>query len=224
MAKGRKGSQLTGKRFGSLTVLERVKGPDTKATYWLTRCDCGREKIRRANGLVKTTGCPSCAISRAKPNKSGSDLKEYSCWRQMLRRCHLVTDRTYKYYGGRGIEVCPEWRKDFWRFYADMGPAPEKHSIERIRNNEGYSPENCQWATRTTQARNRRSCIRITIDGVTKVAEEWLQEKGLSRATFDARRKRGWTLEEAISRPLVFNFKELAKAKELNSAVDADIS
>jgi len=82
---------------------------------------------------------------------------EYRTWGNMKQRCYNENIPAYRNYGGRGITVCDEWLHDFKQFFKDMGEKPSsKHSIDRVDNDKGYSPDNCRWATSTTQSRNTR--------------------------------------------------------------------
>ena len=83
--------------------------------------------------------------------------REYAAWRGLKQRCLNPKDKSYYRYGGRGITVCQEWIDSFETFYRDMGPKPKGMSIDRINTLEGYSPENCRWATIQEQQRNMRS-------------------------------------------------------------------
>ncbi|RKX92020.1 MAG: hypothetical protein DRZ90_14325 [Spirochaetes bacterium] len=86
-----------------------------------------------------------------------SGTPEYTTWRGMVNRCHRTSYREFRYYGGRGITVCDEWRHSFLQFYKDMGPKPfRRATIDRVDNNKGYSPNNCRWVSQKVNNENRR--------------------------------------------------------------------
>lgn len=147
---------MTGQRFGKLSVLMRSERRGGLAT-WICRCDCGATLEVIGNnlraGYSNSCGCSRVKHGHAKPKANTS---AYTCWRNMWNRCTNPNIPTYRHYGGRGIRVCDRWL-DFKTFLADMGERPSsKHSIERLNNNLGYTPENCTWATRSQQNSNRR--------------------------------------------------------------------
>ena len=81
---------------------------------------------------------------------------EYNSWASMKKRCNYKKHDTYPRYGGKGIKVCEKWNNSFIKFFEDMGLKPDKtYTIDRINNEEGYTPDNCRWASKRTQSRNR---------------------------------------------------------------------
>lgn len=83
--------------------------------------------------------------------------KTRNSYRAMLKRCYYRKHHNYPRYGGRGITVCPQWKRSFKNFLHDMGPKPEGRSIDRIDNEGIYEPQNCRWATPKQQSANTRS-------------------------------------------------------------------
>jgi hypothetical protein len=127
----------------------------------------------------------------------------YSIWASMKQRCYDPHSKSYPRYGGRGIIVCDRWRNSFGDFLADMGdrPSPD-YSLERKDNTGPYSPENCRWATRKEQCRNRRSSRLITHDGQTRPSVEWSELTGVNRATIERRIDHyGWSVSRALTTP-----------------------
>lgn len=121
----------------------------------------------------------------------------YHVWQSMRDRCRNPKNRQWNDYGGRGISICDRW-DSFQAFAADMGDRPPGHSIDRIDNNLGYSPENCRWATRKEQQRNQRRAVFVTIEGVVYRAIDLALEAGVKTDTIIERANRGLPYADVI--------------------------
>ncbi len=208
---------LTGQRFERLLV-ESYSHSKNKRAQWKCRCDCGNETIREGkslrNGDTNSCGCflrektiaRNKALNKINPPRlkhgqarKNLNTKEYRAWSEIKRRCNSPKCKAYEHYGGRGIKLCERW-KDFETFLSDIGEAPSRlHTIERVDNDKGYSPDNCIWATRKVQARNRRSSQKLTMDGMSLCVTEWAEKYSVSSGSMRYRLSRGMSLKDAIA-------------------------
>lgn len=198
---------VIGKKFNRLTVIERAYRP-YPGTFFRCRCDCGNETIvvsqKLRFGSTKSCGCFKGDQGRKRFLKHGQhNIPEYQIWQAIKTRCYNFSSIGFKYYGARGINVCNRWKHSFANFFADMGERPTpQHTIERRNNNKGYSPNNCYWATRKSQNRNKRSNCMLTFRGQTKCLSEWVEELDLNYDMVKQRiNKLGWSVEEAFTTP-----------------------
>lgn len=204
-----------GKEYGRLTVLH-LSYATKKAKVWKCLCRCGNlHEASTASlnfGLVKSCGCLQREKARLTAKKmiqnitthGKSKTKAFQSWNAMIHRCYVEDNASYERYGGRGIKVCDRWRESFQNFWDDMGEPEQGRQIERIDNNGNYCPENCRWATRAEQVRNRRSNKNFTINGRTQCLFDWAKEHNLSPHLVWSRiYKNGWTIEMALNTPVL---------------------
>jgi len=209
---------VIGSIWGRLTVLEQAepltyrRGGTFGATYEkhraVCRCECGTQLIVRVDmlrsGHTRSCGCLIGESARARFTTHGQrNTPEWHIWNHAKQRCVNPRDKNYAEYGERGITMCERWLHSPGNFFEDMGPRPTpQHTLERRNNRLGYSPENCEWATRSTQTRNRRVTNMLTYNGKTLPLVEWADRLGMSRETLYSRvRRYGWSTEDALSIP-----------------------
>lgn len=165
---------LTGQRFGKLTVIEYKGSNKGTGSLWLCKCDCGNEKIITSRNLLNKT-CKSCGCySKDNPAHITHNLyhtRLHNIWIGMKSRCYNKNNKRYKNYGGRGIKVCGEWQ-EFKPFYEwaiingynkTMGRG--ECTIDRIDINGDYSPNNCQFINIKEQQRHKTNTRYVNYKG-----------------------------------------------------------
>jgi len=149
---------MLNRRFGRLLVTgdAAYKGKSRQVT---AICDCGTvctvlaSNVRSGN----TTSC-GCVHKEAVTTHGQSQSRLYKIWKNMHERCYVPSHAAYSRYGGMGIDVCPTWScLDSFVNWAIQNGYGESLTLDRKDSKSGYSPDNCRWATASTQARNRRS-------------------------------------------------------------------
>lgn len=197
-----------GMRFSRLTLVRLVRrGPGTQGRIWEAVCDCGVSKEFRL-GNILSGNTTSCGCRRAEGShvihgyaRKKGRTRTYTIWKKMRERCLCQTSRSWPDWGGRGITICARWAH-YPNFLADMGEAPDGLTLDRIDNDGPYEPGNCRWASQKSQARNRRSNVIWTIDGVSKCAAEWLESASVTMAAVAYRMDvLGFSLKKALYTP-----------------------
>lgn len=201
---------LTGQRFGSLTVIREAKSPVNDTTKWLCLCDCGAETIVRGsclrNGHTKSCGCRRSIVLSTRNYKHGeSGTRLRSIWKGMINRtarCSPRNKRLWRDYGSKNIEVCSEWL-EYTNFskWAHANGYQDWLTLDRIDNYKGYFPDNCRWATFKEQANNKRNNLQISYKGLTKTASEWSESSGINYNTLVTRYHSGYR-DDALFRPV----------------------
>lgn len=206
---------ITGKKFGRLTVLKEVEPimrPVGRSRRYLCKCECGNTKIclqyRLRNGGVKSCGCLVGTIVTENRLKHGHSQnggsRTYKTWSGMIQRCMNPDNDGFEYYGKRGITVCESWL-EFKNFLDDMGARPKGTSLDRIDNSKGYSPDNCKWSTHKEQMNNTRSTLTVLI-GKTQISiKRYSEAIGMAHSKFYRLHKtRGLSIREIMAQEKLF--------------------
>lgn len=209
---------IIGNRYGRLVVTSEAEPYVAPCGVQYRRlnaiCDCGNETKTLLGSLTSgnTTSCGCYRIEKKKITRCvhgdarvKSHAREYVCWLAMIQRCEYKNNKHYKDYGERGISVCPRWRNGecgktgYECFLEDMGRKPSlKHTLDRKENDGPYAPENCRWATRKEQARNKRSNRLVTYNGQTMPIVSWAEKVGISQKRLGTRLRSGWSISRAL--------------------------
>jgi hypothetical protein len=205
---------LTGKRFGRLTVAHKTKKPNSSRLMWDCNCDCGGSTVATSYclkaGRTQSCGClqreRTSAAAKIKSRTHGlTNHPLYKLWTSMRSRCNNPLAVGYERYGGIGVRVSKRW-DDFPTFIKDIGPRPSpEHSLDRHPDPTGnYEPGNVRWATRTEQNNNKRDTTYVLYKNKRLPLQEARRLAGSVVTSPELRRRlrAGWPLKDALETPL----------------------
>lgn len=207
---------MTGRRFGKLTVIEPADDYISPQGYhyarWVCKCDCGNVITTRGDGLRNGTtgscGCKKPELNRKRAihgdNRKESTNRLYSIWANMLQRCSNSNRPDYKFYGGRCISVCDEWHNYVqFKVWAIAHGYADNLTLDRIDPNGNYEPDNCRWLTIQAQQNNKRSNHYLTYNNTTMSMSEWADVVDIPYSTIRSRvNLLGWSAEKALTTPV----------------------
>lgn len=206
---------------------------------YLCKCkECGNDFKANAYSITKghSKYCKECKSNKKNHmmlNNPYTNTRIYSIWHSMKCRCYYTKHPNYANYGGRGITVCDEWIHDSKAFgdWAMKNGYSDELTLDRINNDEGYSPNNCRWVTLKQQANNKthkkisygkkhndgkrhnegtvgkrtngKNVTMVEINGVTKPLRVWLDEYGITVKQFEKRKYTNhWDTVKSIVTPI----------------------
>lgn len=209
---------LINQKFGRLTVVG-YDGLDSRKNHtWKCSCECGgrttqttsqlRDKSRRAHSCgcaVRESIAKASAAAWEVTTKFRHPMKAKLKWLygNMMRRCYDPENKRFEDYGGRGITVCEEWRKDRYSFYQwCLDNGIDWHlQIDRKDNDGPYSPDNCKFSTQLEQANNTRKNVFLDWNGKRQTISQWAREIGVTPGAIQNRIYKGWSAEKIFTHP-----------------------
>jgi len=195
--------EMIGRTFGRLSIISEYPRDRHRHRMWMCICSCGVSRPVLQSSLLyghtKSCGCYGKELALKSVTKHRlSNSRVFKIYHNMINRCNNRKIKNYKNYGGRGITVCDRW-KLFENFLADMGHPPEGLTLERRNVNGNYDIDNCYWASKIEQSRNKRDTIWLTYRGDMKPLVVWSEELGINYYTMWNRHKAGWSDDRILT-------------------------
>ena len=201
-----------GEIHGIYEIIDILPDKD-KYGHWIYKCECVKCGYIRFSHYGAIAG-PKSVIHCCNHLRANGEPKPYikGAWKHprigsifggLMLRCYNKNDRSYRWYGARGVGVFDEWRSNPFKFeeWALSNGYADDLTIDRIDPDKDYCPENCRWVNAKAQANNKRNNVTITYNGENRTVAEWAVILGIKETTIRGRLNRGWSKEEALNTP-----------------------
>lgn len=187
---------------GDLTIISDRVITEGVPSY-LCKCACGAVKyikeVRLRSASAKAASCGKCHL-QAPDAPSKKNVRLYWVWAAMLQRCNNPKNPSYRWYGAKGVTVCPDWEEyASFKSWALSSGYEQGLTIDRVDSSGEYGPLNCRWVS--PEINSSRTGKLILYDGKEHTSSEWNSLLGFPPRTVDKRLKYGWPLEDVFNRP-----------------------
>lgn len=180
-------NNCVGKRIGLYDILYECdyKSNDGHRLFRIRCSECGWEtNIAFRNIKRMGTRCTHKDVSEKYINFNSfkwDNPKLKYIFHGIKRRCYVSSDKSYHWYGAKGIKICDEWLSNPKSFedWALSNGYQDGLTIDRIDSNKDYCPENCRWVTLEDNSKYKSSTSYINVDGEIHTGRDWAEILGL---------------------------------------------
>ena len=231
-----RGRDLTGQKFGRLTVIKCIGRSKDRQKLWLCKCECGKLKESKTTYLTSgdTTSCgcyrKECEIKNFSAYWKNTSIKKqyprlYRIWTGMKTRCYNKNNENFKYYGLRNIKVCDEWKNNFINFkdWAIKNGYDDNLTIDRIDVNKNYCPENCRWATIKEQNNNKRNTKKIKLFNEVNTIRYFADKYSMPRDRIYERSKKNYPEDIILKKEKIVSKDEKGRFKKCTTNIIASL-
>ncbi len=184
-------SKHIGEIAGVFKIVERMdyKDDDGHALYKGVCKECGFKRIARLYDLRYTKECTHIRVDgeAAFIKTDWSNKRIQGIFDSMKQRCYNINNKSYRWYGAKGIQICNEWMNNpkLFEVWSLNNGYSDNLTIDRIDENLDYSPSNCRWATQNNNAKYKSTTSNICVNGVVHSGKDWARVLGIGLNTIN---------------------------------------
>lgn len=185
-----KNDNHVGETYGIYTLIESLNEKDKYGHYlYKGKCKiCGYETVRPFSHF----SAPSAITNNCKHlDRNGNyyNFNKYnwsnerigSIFNGIKDRCYNKNNKSYKWYGEKGVKVCKEWidNPKLFENWALSNGYKDDLTIDRIDENKDYCPENCRWVTNINNAKCKSTASLIKVNEEVHSGRDWARILGV---------------------------------------------
>lgn len=182
---------IVGKRIGLFDVLYECdfKSNDGHRMFHVKCSDCGWETDMQMHQIKYTKKCNHLETTGRyiNPFIRWKDKRLCGIFQGMKVRCYNPNDRSYRWYGAKGIKICDEWLNNPLLFeeWSLKNGYNKNLTIDRIDETKGYSPDNCRWVTASDNSKYKSTTKETMVNGVIHTGREWANALNMGANTIN---------------------------------------